>query len=145
MEWVGEALHLELLEQLLELGLDPSEAGFKLFPLWPRPCNPQWASSDIAEDPSFIEAVALLVHTLLSKDYSGTAFIDEIRFWRHYSITKSCFDEGLYGSKVTAPLQPGFSIVRKKFPRPDGFAPCCPESKDVRLLDRKRFFEFNRC
>jgi hypothetical protein len=62
MKWVGEGPHLGLLEHLLELGLDPSEAGSKLFPCWPRSCNPDWQTPYMIDDPFYVEAIVMLVN-----------------------------------------------------------------------------------
>jgi len=53
---------LYFLKYLLDLGLDPSDAGFKLFPSWPKACSPDWQSPDLIPDPFFIEAISMLVH-----------------------------------------------------------------------------------
>lgn len=60
MKWIGEGPHLSLLETLLELGVDPADAGVQLFPSWPRPCDPNWQAPYMIPDPFYIEAVAML-------------------------------------------------------------------------------------
>jgi hypothetical protein len=66
---IGDGPHIELLKDLLQLGIDPSEAGTQLFSSWLKPCDQVWESPlgpyyppIIIEDPFYIEAVTLLAH-----------------------------------------------------------------------------------
>lgn len=61
MAWIGEGLHMYLVQELLDHGLDLVEPNIHVMDQWPRACDPNWISEEITPDPFFVEIFARLV------------------------------------------------------------------------------------
>lgn len=60
-KWIGAGPQLELLEILLDLGLDATLIDSPHGEDWPEPSSPNWLAEDLAPDPFFVEYQRLLL------------------------------------------------------------------------------------
>jgi hypothetical protein len=60
-KWIGEGPHLELLEILLDLGLDVTAIDSPHVQDWPEPFSPNWPAEYLTPDPFFVEYQSMLL------------------------------------------------------------------------------------
>lgn len=53
--WIGEGPHLDMLDCVLELGLEPGALDATYFQKWPAFSNPNWLDETIIPDPFGID------------------------------------------------------------------------------------------
>ncbi|KAK8087371.1 hypothetical protein PG994_002345 [Apiospora phragmitis] len=69
--WIGEAPHMAIFGELLNHGFDSSEMGSPEPKKWPKPCDPNWISEELTQDPFFTKLLSMLL--VSDPEFGGTS------------------------------------------------------------------------